>query len=83
MNATFQFTTRQLFGALFTFCQLAIFLTCVEAAEPTPAIGLAKSKPAEGRSVPFADGYMTEYREQIPGTEITFQMVPIKGGNFC
>jgi len=80
--AIFQRITRKLYLTLFIFCQFTIFLNDANAAEPTPAVGLSKSKPTEGRSVAFADGYMTEYSEQIPGTEITFRMVPIHGGEF-
>ncbi|MCA9230982.1 MAG: formylglycine-generating enzyme family protein [Planctomycetales bacterium] len=66
---------------LTTFCIL-ITHSHSHATEPTLALGLSKEKPAESRSVPFAEGYMTEYSEQIPGTEVRFTMVPIGGGEF-
>ncbi|MEC8338683.1 MAG: SUMF1/EgtB/PvdO family nonheme iron enzyme, partial [Planctomycetota bacterium] len=55
------------------FCQVV-----AESAEP----GLVEEKPAEGRFVKTAHGYMVPYRQQIPGTEQSFQMVPIPGGSF-
>jgi len=50
------------------------------AAEDTP--GLVADKPAEGRSVKVDGGYMVPYEMKIPGTEVTFEMVPIPGGEF-
>ena len=55
------------------FCQVV-----AESAEP----GLVEEKPAEGRFVKTPHGYMVPYRQQIPGTEQSFQMVPIPGGSF-
>jgi len=45
-------------------------------------IGFVKTKPQEGFSVATDRGYMTSYTVQIPGTEVTFEMVPIPGGEF-
>ena len=44
--------------------------------------GVAATAPAEGRSVEVEGGYMVPYRQTIPGTEISFEMVPIPGGRF-
>ena len=44
--------------------------------------GLVKSKPASGRFVKTDAGYMVPYTQTIPGSEITFEMVPIPGGVF-
>ena len=55
------------------FCQVV-----AESAEP----GLVEEEPAEGRFVKTPQGYMVPYRQQIPGTEQSFQMVPIPGGSF-
>ena len=43
---------------------------------------MATAKPAEGPSVEVDGGYMVPYTETIPGTEVTFEMVPIPGGEF-
>ncbi|MFK7820694.1 MAG: formylglycine-generating enzyme family protein [Planctomycetaceae bacterium] len=43
--------------------------------------GLQVEKP-EGRSVKTAKGFMVHYREAIPGTNVTFDMVPIPAGKF-
>jgi hypothetical protein len=39
-------------------------------------------QPAEGQSVRVDGGYMVEYSETIPGTNVTFAMVPVRGGEF-
>ncbi len=73
---------KQLFVALFVIGSFTLFLDPSNAIEPTPAIGVVKQKPEAGHSVPFAEGYMTEYTEQIPGTQVSFTMLPIAGGEF-
>ncbi len=50
------------------------------AAEPRP--GFVIEKPAEGRFVEVDGGYLVPYVETIPGTEVTFEMVPVPGGEF-
>jgi len=44
--------------------------------------GIVVDKPADQRSVATDQGYMTAYTGRIPGTEITFEMVPVPGGEF-
>ncbi|MEM8945192.1 MAG: formylglycine-generating enzyme family protein [Planctomycetota bacterium] len=45
--------------------------------------GLSRSKPSGGApSVETERGYMTSYVERIPGTEVTFEMIPVPGGEF-
>lgn len=49
-------------------------------APPTP--GLVAERPAEGRFVQTDRGFMVPYRATIPGTEVTFEMVPVPGGEY-
>lgn len=44
--------------------------------------GLVAEQPSGQRSVATDDGYMIAYSEQIPGTDITFEMIPVPGGEF-
>lgn len=44
--------------------------------------GIVESEPASGRFVRIADGYMVPYRVAIPGTDASFWMEPIPGGQF-
>ncbi len=45
-------------------------------------LGVVAEKPADGRFVKIDEGYMVPYQTTIPGTEISFDMVPIPGGEF-
>jgi formylglycine-generating enzyme required for sulfatase activity len=46
------------------------------------ARGIAAEKPPDGRYVQIDGGFMVPYTETVPGTEVTFDMVPIPGGEF-
>jgi sulfatase modifying factor 1 len=55
------------------------------AKEPTPkseSIGIVSKRPAEGPFVKVDGGYMVPYTEKIPGTDISFELIPIAGGEF-
>jgi formylglycine-generating enzyme len=59
------------------------FLPAVGAWAEEPATpGISATKPEEGRYVETPRGFMVPYTMQIPGTEISFEMVPIPGGVF-
>lgn len=45
-------------------------------------LGIAKDKPADGRCVEIEGGYMIPYTAMIPGTDVSFTMIPIPGGKF-
>ena len=44
--------------------------------------GLSKEKPESGPSVAIEGGFMVPYTVTIPGSETTFEMIPIPGGEF-
>lgn len=44
--------------------------------------GIVATAPAEVRSVKVDDGYMVPYVERIPGTDVSFEMIPVPGGEF-
>ncbi|TWT73924.1 formylglycine-generating enzyme family protein [Allorhodopirellula solitaria] len=47
------------------------------------AVGLAEAKPDVGPSVELENGlFMVPYTAKIPGTDITFEMIPVPGGEF-
>ena len=64
----------------------AIILTQASIAkEPAPAPGaqgLVAKQPADGPFVKVDGGYMVPYTEKIPGTDVSFEMIPIAGGEF-
>ena len=43
-------------------------------------VGLVKEKPAKGPFVETDQGFMVPYTVTIPGSDITFEMIPIPGG---
>lgn len=44
--------------------------------------GLVKEKPASGFFVEIDGGYMVPYTTKVPGTDVSFEMIPIPGGTF-
>ena len=62
---------------------VVLAITLLGIASTTAAeLGLVKQKPASGRFVETKRGFMVPYKTTIPGTKITFEMVPIPGGKF-
>ncbi|TWT53151.1 Serine/threonine-protein kinase pkn1 [Rubripirellula amarantea] len=49
---------------------------------PTATVGISETKPADGPSVEVDGGFMVPYTEKIPGTDLTFEMIPVPGGSF-
>ncbi len=68
----------------FRFAALAAVLIAMTAiiarAEDMP--GWSDTKPAEGPSVEVDGRFMTAYVEQLPGTDVSFAMIPVPGGVF-
>ena len=54
----------------------------VEASQQQVIKGVVTEQPAEGHFVKTEHGFMVPYTETIPGTDITFQMVPVPAGTF-
>jgi formylglycine-generating enzyme required for sulfatase activity len=48
----------------------------------SPLQGISKEKPTSGPSVQVEQGFMVPYMVTIPGTEVSFEMIPIPGGTF-
>ncbi len=44
--------------------------------------GLVAQPPTEGPVIEVNGGYMVAYIEKIPGTDVTFEMLPVSGGEF-
>ena len=42
--------------------------------------GIESEEPQSGRYVATEAGYMVPYRQEIPGTGVTFEMIPVAGG---
>lgn len=52
------------------------------AATAQDRVGISDTPPANGRSVKSPQGYLIPYEETVPGTSVTFRMMPIPGGTF-
>ncbi len=62
---------------------IAVFLAAGAAAEePGKVLGLRPTQPEKGPFVKTERGYMVPYTDKIPGTDVTFEMLPIPGGTF-
>jgi len=55
-------------------------LACQAVAAEVP--GLVKEKPAAGPFVETPKGFMVPYKQTLPGSDETFEMIPIPGGKF-
>jgi len=55
-------------------------MACQAAAAEIP--GLVKEKPASGPSVETPRGFMVPYKQTLPGSDVTFDMIPIPGGKY-
>lgn len=64
-------------GLLALACLLTV--TPLSAAE---RVGIVDSQPASGPFVKTDQGFMVPYTVTIPGTDVTFEMVPVPGGTF-
>lgn len=79
----------QLAASGWTLLAVAGSLLAQSGADPNPATapgpdtGFASERPAEGPFVELPDGrFMVPYSQTIPGTKITFTMIPVPGGSF-
>jgi formylglycine-generating enzyme required for sulfatase activity len=59
---------------------LLLGATSALAADDAEIIGISKAKPASGPGIAVDGGFMVPYSMKIPGTDVTFEMVPIPGG---
>jgi formylglycine-generating enzyme required for sulfatase activity len=77
LNSVIQVTAIAVAWMVFSDAALA------QASPAEPAVpGIAAHRPSEGRFVAVDSGFLVPYTETIPGTEVTFDMVPIPGGEF-
>jgi formylglycine-generating enzyme required for sulfatase activity len=72
-------------GGLLVFMTLARSGWCqaTVVVEERPGIVLGQGRPAgDGPVVPIEGGWMVPYDETIPGTGVTFRMIPVPSGTF-
>ncbi len=68
-----------------------VILLCIVCSIPSAAyaesvnktsVGISREQPTEGPFVKVDDGFMVPYTEKIPGTDVTFKMIPLPGGTY-
>lgn len=71
---------------LASFAIVVFCISCTLARGADSASGLKRgivAKPPAGvRAIKVDGGYMVPYTEKIPGTDVTFEMIPVPGGEF-
>lgn len=67
---------------LILFACLAIVLSSSNTWLGAETLGIVTDDPGTPEAVPFEGGFMVPYEATIPDTTITFEMVPIPGGEF-
>ena len=70
------------FTSLVILCCLGHWCVAQEAAIDFSQPGFSKVAPEKGPSVPIEGGFMVPYTVTVPGSEVTFEMIPIPGGEF-
>lgn len=65
----------------FSSLLMCIALSAEASAELNGNEGLADSPPADVQAVKTERGYMVPYTVTIPGTDVSFEMVPVAGGD--
>jgi len=75
-------STEQVLG--WTGFALAVLLLTAadEQLVSAQVLGIVANKPVDQPRVAIEQGFMVPYTEKIPGTDITFEMIPIPGGEF-
>lgn len=68
--------------SLVVFAAVGCALNTAVAAESSNK-GISAEKPASGPFVEVEGGFMVPYTERIPGTDVTFEMLPVPGGTYA
>ncbi len=73
---------RCLVRSSLVFAVLAILTSAgsIRADESSSSMGFSKTKPESGPSVAVDGGYLVPYTAKIPGSEVTFTMIPVPAG---
>ncbi len=69
-------------GLLVSLGGMALATTVIAQEESLKQAGFSATQPASGPSVQVSGGYLVPYKLTIPGSSISFEMIPIPGGEF-
>ncbi|MFC1758450.1 formylglycine-generating enzyme family protein [Planctomycetota bacterium] len=80
MNFSITKRSLQLIALAISSVSVAFCSIGANADDTATGIGISKEKPTEGRFVETNRGFMVPYSVTLPGTDVSFQMLPIPGG---
>ena len=69
-------------GGAIPCCRAGDAGTAAVAELPKGFVAGEQRPPGDTPAIKVPGGWMTPYEETIPGTEVTFQMIPVPGGTF-
>lgn len=78
-HVCFRLLTIKLFSAMVF---IAVHQLVIPQVHADGTRGIVAEEPKEGVFVKVDGGFMVAYTEKIPGTDATFEMIPIPGGTF-
>ena len=71
--------------AFLCLCLTLCFASTTTAQENTDSAalpGIVREKPAAGPAIAWQDTWLVPYTTTIPGTDVTFRMIPVPGGEY-
>ncbi len=74
---------RMLLAGLLVLCSTVVTGAAQSEESLKSLPGYSTERPAEGPAVEHAGGWLVPYETTIPGTEVSFRMIPIPGGNYA
>ncbi|MFM7831408.1 MAG: formylglycine-generating enzyme family protein, partial [Planctomycetaceae bacterium] len=86
LNRVGEFRTLRQMICCLCLCVLSNCLSVSDVVAQTAAgqadPGVAAEKPAAGPAVEFEGRWLVPYETKIPGTDVTFRMIPVPGGEY-
>lgn len=67
---------------LIVFVLMIVCLLTLRPALAAEVVGVVTEDPGTPGAVAVQEGFMVPYEATIPGTTVTFEMIPIPGGEF-
>jgi formylglycine-generating enzyme len=82
MHQSISYSRLSKFAYILTIAPVLIGARLATAETDLVTRGIVVTSPAGVRSVKVDGGYMVPYVEKIPGTDVSFEMIPVPGGEF-
>jgi sulfatase modifying factor 1 len=69
-------------GGLLVFATSLALSSAAQEPADGERLGLVTARPAQGQFVEVEDGFMVPYVATIPGSDVTYEMIPVPGGTY-